>query len=62
MKDTQETMLEFRRDEEETDYPVARGVIIFQYGGSLEECVKKARAEFNLGSEWKVIKFEDAEI
>lgn len=62
MKHVQESMLEFRRDEpDDAEYPVARGLIIYQYGGEMEECVKKARKEFGLGLEWIVIKFEREE-
>ena len=64
-KHYQESEIEFRRDEPESQipkYPVARGLIIHQYGGDVEECIKKARKEFILGTEWKVISFKDAEV
>lgn len=55
----QESRLEFERKEpEDSDYPVARGLVVFQYGGTLEECIEKARAEFSLGEEWKVVEYE----
>lgn len=58
----QESEIEFRRDSDENEYPTARGIIVHQYGGEMEECVKKARKEFNLGVEWKVIRFEEASV
>ncbi len=60
-KHWQESRIEFRRMEDvKSSYPIARGVVVHQYGGSIEECIEKARKEFNLGPEWKVIKAEGA--
>jgi len=53
----QESELEFRRNKD-NDYPVARGLIVHQYGGELEDCVKKAREEFNLDDEWELVRAE----
>lgn len=62
MKHPQESELEFRSDKEESSYPVVRGIIIHQYGGDLEECVKQARKRFHLDYNWKLIRSECAEI
>lgn len=62
MKHPQESELEFRFDGEENAYPVARGIIIHQYGGTLEECVKQARKRFRLDYHWKLIRSEDSGI
>lgn len=64
-KHYQESEIEFRREEPEgrmPRYPVARGIIVHQYGGDLEECIEKAREEFHLGKEWKVVKFDEADV
>lgn len=59
----QESEIEFRREDCSGEYPHARGLVIHQYGGCMEECVSKARKEFKLDpSEWKVVRFEDAEV
>lgn len=47
-----ESEIEFRRHEDNTDYPESRGLVVYQYGGSLEDCITKARKEFNLGDDW----------
>lgn len=60
MKHYQESAIEFRKDPENTDYPEARGIIVYQYGGTLEECIDKARHEFKLGEEWEVVSAETA--
>ena len=61
LKDAQESMIEFRWEEDNFEYPTVRGLIVFLYGGTLEQCIEKARKEFNLGEEWRIVKFEDAE-
>ena len=64
-KHYQESEIEFRREEKSgsmPNYPVARGLIIHQYGGDLEECIEKARKEFSLGREWKVVKSQEADV
>ena len=58
----QESEIEFRRNEPNSDYPVARGIVVYQYGGTIEECVAKARKEFKLGEEWKVIRAEASKL
>ena len=41
------------------EYPSLRGVVVYAYGGSAEECIKKARATFGLTeSEWEVVSYE----
>lgn len=65
MKHYQESEVEFRRESDGDSYPsypVARGIVIYQYGGDLEECVEKARKEFKLGSEWKLIRCNEASV
>jgi hypothetical protein len=61
-KHYQESELEFRRDifDKSIEYPVIRGVIVHQYGGTLEECFRQAREEIGLGGEWKLISAESA--
>ena len=59
-KHYQESEIEFRRENEGMDYPCSRGIIVHQYGGDAEDCIKEARKTFNLGVEWKVIHFEEA--
>ena len=56
MKHYQESTIEFRRAEPDGfNYPVSRGLVVFQYGGTIEKCIEEARKTFNLGSEWEVI-------
>ena len=57
MKHYQESEIEFRRGviDEGNSYPTIRGIIVHQYGGTLEECIKQAREELGLGDEWRVI-------
>ena len=68
MKHFQESEIEFRRDEAQAEasdqatYPVARGLIVHQYGGHLEECIAKARKEFKLGPEWVVVSSSTAHV
>jgi len=62
-KHYQESEIEFRLINESIDYstkyPITRGIIIHQYGGNLEECIKKARGQFKLNeSDWEVIRSE----
>lgn len=55
-KHFQESSIEFRRDDPGgMGFPKARGVVVYQYGGTVEECIAKAREEFNLDFHWKVI-------
>lgn len=62
-KHYQESSIEFRKSPgEESDYPEARGIVIYQYGGSIEECIAAARKEFNLSDEWEVIKTDKGEL
>ena len=65
-KHYQESEIEFRREEGASSpavpqYPVARGLVVHQYGGDLEECVEKARKEFGLGEAWKLVRSEGAD-
>lgn len=58
----QESKLEFRRDLDikgDQKYPHARHLVVYQYGGTMEECVKTARERFNLSDDWVVASFED---
>lgn len=55
-KHCQESEIEFRREDVTGEYPHARGLIVHQYGGNLEECIFNARKEFCLGDEWEVVK------
>lgn len=61
-KHYQESEIEFRRkptsETEAGDYPESRGIIVHQYGGTIEECVRKARVEFNLHDGWEVVRAE----
>lgn len=62
-KHYQESEIEFRRtDTDDRDYPVARGIIVYQYGGTIEECIDKARHEFKLGDDWEVVRTERADL
>ena len=66
-KHYQESEIEFRREDGASSpavpqYPVARGLIVHQYGGDIEECIKKARQEFKLGQEWKVVRSDGASV
>lgn len=36
-------------------YPEARGLVVYLYAGTLEDCIKRAREVFNLGPEWEVV-------
>ena len=55
----QESKIEFRKESsEDSDYPDSRGIVVYQYGGTIEECVDKARHEFKLGDEWEVVSAE----
>lgn len=58
----QESEIEFRRSSDDNEYPVARGIVIHHYGGTLEECIDKARHEFKLGDEWEVITAETSKL
>ena len=60
MKHHQESQIEFRREDVKGEYPHSRGLIVHQYGSDLEECIEKARKEFNLDKSWKVVASEDA--
>jgi hypothetical protein len=58
MKHYQESALEFRKrlllnEIEEPGTP--RGLVIYQYGQTVEACVEAARETFGLGEEWEVI-------
>lgn len=56
MKQYQESELEFRREEpDDCDYPIIRWIVIYSYGGTLEECVANARKQFNLDNEWELV-------
>lgn len=61
-KHYQESELEFRRDifDKSIEYPVIRGVIVHQYGGTLEECITRAREQLDLDENWKLIRAESA--
>ncbi len=62
-KHYQESEIEFRKtSSDDSDYPEARGIIVYQYGGSIEECIDKARHEFKLGDEWEVVHTEKAQV
>lgn len=63
-KHYQESEIEFRKVHEDTsDYPEARGVIVHQYGGSIEDCIKEARKQFNLPEDrWEVVSAEVASV
>lgn len=56
----QESKLMFRRSPAiPNDHNVqTRGLVVYQYGGTMEECVQAARKEFHLGSSWKVVKWD----
>lgn len=56
MKHYQETSIEFRRSEPDGfKYPVSRGIVVHQYGGSIEDKIAEARKTFGLGKEWEVV-------
>lgn len=55
----QESEIEFRKSpSDDSDYPETRGIVVYQYGGTVEECIDKARHEFKLGDEWEVVSAE----
>lgn len=58
----QESEIEFRRESQgehgPNEYPQARGVVVHQYGGTIEECITKARGEFRLYEGWEVVRAE----
>lgn len=58
----QESEIEFRRSPaNDSEYPEARGIVVYQYGGTIEECIAKARKEFNLSEDdWEVESTEKA--
>ena len=58
MRHHQEDEIEFRRNCDGMDYPSLRGIVVYSYGGDLEETIKKVRRELHLGSEWKVMRSE----
>lgn len=59
MKHHQESEIEFRRREpKDVEYPVSRGIVVYQYGWTAEECIKDARSTFNLNNEWELINFK----
>lgn len=62
-KHWQESEIVFRRhrEPEPSSYPVSRGIVVHQYGGTLEECVAAARKELHLGEEWEVVRAEMSE-
>jgi hypothetical protein len=59
MRHLQESELEFRLESEEgINYPCMRGIIVWQYGGTLEECIASARNAFKLDYKWKLVRSE----
>jgi hypothetical protein len=38
-----------------TEFPEARGLVVYLYAGTIEDCIKRARDQFNLGLEWEVV-------
>jgi hypothetical protein len=62
-KHYQESEIEFRKtSDDNSDYPETRGLVVYQYGGTIEECIAKARKEFNLDDEWEVVSTEKARL
>lgn len=62
-KQYQESVIEFRKSpSSESDYPESRGLVVYQYGGTIEECIDKVRHEFKLGDEWKVTETRTAKL
>jgi len=60
MKQYQEVEVEFRRDADaDIAYPVVRGIVVYAYGGDLEEVTRKARKQLRLGTEWRVVRAEE---
>ena len=58
-RNVQEDMVEFRKETSSNEpYPEIRGIVVYTYGGTIEESIEKARKQLNLGYEWKVIKTE----
>lgn len=57
-KHYQESAIVFRRTSDSNDYPHSRGIVVYQYGGTVEERIKEARKTFILGQEWEVISAE----
>lgn len=57
MRQPGEIALEFRRDPQPIGpaYPELRGLVVYLYGGTIEECVERARKELNLEPAWKLI-------
>ena len=52
----QENELEFNYDSsDDMKFPEMRGIVIRFYGGTIEEAITKARKQFNLSDQWKVI-------
>ena len=60
MRHSQEDEIEFRFIENgisrigEIEYPRLLGMIIYSYGGTIEDTIKKARERFGLDARWQV--------
>lgn len=62
-KHYQESEIEFKKKpSSNNECPDTRGVVVYQYGGTIEECIDKARKEFKLGDEWEVINAETSKL
>lgn len=56
-KHWQDHEINFRREiglNEQPPHPDPRGLSVYCYGGSLEDCIKTARERFKLDDSWKV--------
>lgn len=61
-KHYQESEIEFRREVDGSEYPENRGIVVYQYGGTLEECIAKARKDLKLDESWEVVRAEVPEL
>ena len=57
-KHYQDHEVNFRREvglNEKPPHPDCRGLSVYAYGGTLEECVASARERFKLDDSWKLV-------
>jgi hypothetical protein len=57
MRHYQEHEIEFRRPATSSNI---RGLVVYVYGGKMEEVVKNVRKELGLSDDWDVVNFKSA--
>lgn len=63
MRHYQDSLIEFRKkDLENTEYPDLRGIEVYQYGGTIEECIAQARKRLDLDETWEVVRTESPKV